>query len=282
MYQLRGALSADYNNYELKNGALVAISTLSKYSKEYDSVGNWTQETGLDAHTLSVEPRYADARNGDFHLLTGSELIDAGNPLSPYANEPSPNGKRINIGRYGNTAEAAKSPLESGVTLVSYRDGGKATGTNALVTWVFRGTNTAETLSIWYSPDAGATWTQLASGVAASAGNWTWNTEESEPSVQAKLRLETSGGAVSESSGVFSARNQPFKFYVNDSSRKGDVYCTAAGAATNDGLTPATPMADLNRLLEKYDLEAGDTVYVDTGIYDSGLTPWREIGRAHV
>ena len=275
VYQLRGNLTADYNNYELKDGALVAISTLSKYSKEYDSVGNWTQETGLDAHTLSVDPRYRDSRNGDFHLLAGSELIDAGNPLSPYANEPSPNGGRINIGRYGNTAEAAKSPLESGVTLVSYRDGGKASGTNALVTWVFRGTNTSETLSIYYSADAGAHWTLLAAGVSASSGNWTWNTETCEPSVQAKLKLVTSGGAESQSSGVFSARNQPFQFYVNDSSRKGDVYCTSVGSATNDGLTPSTPMADLNRLLEKYDLEAGDTVYVDTGTYDSGLTPWR-------
>lgn len=275
VYQLRGTLAADYNNYELKNGALVAISTLSKYSKEYDSVGNWTQETGLDAHTLSVDPLYADARNGDFHLLPESELIDAGNPASAYAREPSPNGGRINIGRYGNTTEAATSPLESGVTLVSFRDGGKATGTNALVTWVFRGTNTAETLDIWYSPDAGANWTLLASGVSARSGNWTWNTEECEPSVQAKLKLVTSGGAETQSSGVFSARNEPFKFYVNDASRVGDVYCSAVGAATNDGLTPGTPMADLNRLLEKYDLESGDTVYVDTGTYDSGLTPWR-------
>ena len=35
--------------------------------------------------------------------------IDAGDPASAYANEPAPNGGRINLGCYGNTAHASKS-----------------------------------------------------------------------------------------------------------------------------------------------------------------------------
>jgi hypothetical protein len=38
-----------------------------------------------------------------------SPCIDAGDPNSPYENEPLPNGGRINMGAYGNTIEASKS-----------------------------------------------------------------------------------------------------------------------------------------------------------------------------
>ena len=40
-----------------------------------------------------------------------SNCIDAGNPGCPPGSEPSPNGNRINMGAYGGTAEASKSPL---------------------------------------------------------------------------------------------------------------------------------------------------------------------------
>jgi hypothetical protein len=41
---------------------------------------------------------------------TNSLCIDAGNPGCSPANEPVPNGNRINMGAYGRTAEAGKSP----------------------------------------------------------------------------------------------------------------------------------------------------------------------------
>ena len=39
-----------------------------------------------------------------------SPCIDAGDPNSPVGGEPAPNGGRINMGAYGGTAEASKSP----------------------------------------------------------------------------------------------------------------------------------------------------------------------------
>ena len=39
-----------------------------------------------------------------------SPAVDAGNPASDYANEPSPNGHRVNLGAYGNTPQATMSP----------------------------------------------------------------------------------------------------------------------------------------------------------------------------
>ena len=70
--------------------------------------------------------RYADLASMDVHLLSPagyvvnggafgpatnacSSAIDAGDPDADYANEPSPNGDRLNLGAYGNTAEASRT-----------------------------------------------------------------------------------------------------------------------------------------------------------------------------
>jgi hypothetical protein len=73
---------------------------------------------------ISADPLFADAANSDFHLKSQygrwngkswvnddvtSPCIDAGAPEDAYINEPSFNGNRINMGAYGNTAEASKS-----------------------------------------------------------------------------------------------------------------------------------------------------------------------------
>jgi hypothetical protein len=49
--------------------------------------------------------------------LSNSPCIDAGDTNSPYALEPWPNGKRINMGAYGNTTVASLSPLVSGISI---------------------------------------------------------------------------------------------------------------------------------------------------------------------
>ena len=42
----------------------------------------------------------------DVHALNRKLTVDTGDPASPFANEPRPNGKRVNLGYYGNTPEA--------------------------------------------------------------------------------------------------------------------------------------------------------------------------------
>ncbi len=58
---------------------------------------------------IRQNPLFVDFTNGDFHLQSGSPCIDGGDPASDYSKEPAPNGCRINMGAYGNTAEATTS-----------------------------------------------------------------------------------------------------------------------------------------------------------------------------
>ena len=68
--------------------------------------------SAMDVHLQSKEGRW----NGSAWEKDDedSPALDAGEPAADFAAEPSPNGARINLGAYGNTAEASKSlaPIE--------------------------------------------------------------------------------------------------------------------------------------------------------------------------
>lgn len=94
-------------------------ATIINYS---DIQGGWIGEGNIN-----VNPLFANVANGDYHLKSHagrwdsnsqswvydevtSPCIDAGNPGCPVGDEPEPNGNRINMGAYGGTAEASKTP----------------------------------------------------------------------------------------------------------------------------------------------------------------------------
>lgn len=87
-----------------------------------DVQGGWEGEGNID-----VDPLFALPDGGDYHLksqagrwdaVSGSWVvdevtspcIDAGSPDSPVAFEPFPNGEIVNMGAYGGTTRASKSP----------------------------------------------------------------------------------------------------------------------------------------------------------------------------
>jgi len=101
--------------------------------------GGWWGIGNIDADPCFVDPGYWDPNgtpedanddfwvDGDYHLKSqagrwdpnskswvqdyvSSPCIDAANPGCPVGDEPAPNGNRRNIGAYGGTAEASKSP----------------------------------------------------------------------------------------------------------------------------------------------------------------------------
>ncbi len=86
---------------------------------------------------IDADPLFADPNNGDFHLKSQagrwdpageswvmddvtSPCIDAGDPNSPVGDEPEPNGGRINMGAYGGTAEASKTPPTGPIVYIQW------------------------------------------------------------------------------------------------------------------------------------------------------------------
>ncbi|MBO6028359.1 MAG: right-handed parallel beta-helix repeat-containing protein, partial [Bacteroidales bacterium] len=294
IYDVRGTLFANHNDLHTTDGGLVALTHEGALATERGSVNAWYNYNGQDAKSLSYEPGFANARYDDFHLKSTagrydpnakdyvttdtetSALVDAADSAVDCSKEPAPNGGRANLGRYGGTDEASKTSAGGGLTLVALNDGGKASGNAFPITWLARGSTTNATLTISYWN--GGSWQILANGVPADNEVWYWDTTTLPASVQGRIKLEASDGTSPVENAIpFAVRNEGdrFTFYVNDGSREGDEYCTAVGKSTNDGLTQGTPMDDLNALLQKYTLESGDTVLVDTGRYLSGIQPWR-------
>ncbi len=76
------------------------------YSNRVSGPANFTDAENNDYHLKSAEGRWDG--NGWVNDDVTSNCINAGDPNSSFANEPADNGDRINIGRYGNTAEASK------------------------------------------------------------------------------------------------------------------------------------------------------------------------------
>ena len=65
----------------------------------------------LDVHLMSSAGYRTNADDG-WHLSPGvvSAGLDAGDPNDSYADEPAPNGSRVNVGAYGATGQASKTP----------------------------------------------------------------------------------------------------------------------------------------------------------------------------
>ncbi|KAB2899416.1 MAG: hypothetical protein F9K31_07675, partial [Dokdonella sp.] len=89
----------------------------------YSIVYSITQQVGTG--NIHANPLFADATNGDYHLRSAggrytpsgwvldavtSPGIDTGDPASGFSQESQPNGGRINLGAWGNTAQASRSP----------------------------------------------------------------------------------------------------------------------------------------------------------------------------
>ncbi|MFX5705482.1 hypothetical protein ABTE52_21080, partial [Acinetobacter baumannii] len=74
-----------------------------------------TQPFTEDFHNRSTAGRW----NGAGFTLDGysAATIDAGDPAEPIGLEPTPNGSLVNLGSYGGTAEASKTP--SGACVVT-------------------------------------------------------------------------------------------------------------------------------------------------------------------
>ncbi len=102
-------------------------SWLCEYNCCYGNTYDWYDSAQPGTGSISNNPEFASLSPSgeDFHLMStvgrytpngwttdgiSSPCIDAGDPVSVWTNEPSPNGGRINMGAYGNTKEASRTP----------------------------------------------------------------------------------------------------------------------------------------------------------------------------
>ena len=99
---------------------------------------------------ISVNPLFADRVTGDLHLKSiggrwdpatsswvkdtyTSRCIDAGDPEFAFSQETAANGGRVNMGAYGNTAQASKSSMFAQISFTPGVDGLSRTGNHVFV-----------------------------------------------------------------------------------------------------------------------------------------------------
>jgi parallel beta-helix repeat protein len=284
---------SDYNDlYVTANGAVGQWETVSQAT-----LTAWQSSSGQDADSISVSPLFVStgtdfheqSLNSSFHggtlapVLNGatglpqanpgvltkdsseSPAIDRGDPTFTYANEPAPNGAFINLGAYGDTAQASLSPVSyvlvlqpsAGQTLIELQNVG--------ITW--RSQDTSGTVNIELLQN-GTPLLAIATGVANS-GSYQWtipNSLTAEGGYTISVTRNAAPTAVGVSS-PFIIQGAVTSFYVNGSST-GGIFTTAAGSDANSGLDPAHPKATIQALLAAYQLGEGDTIFVDQGTYN--------------
>jgi hypothetical protein len=113
---INNATLADYRVGLLRNTGTTELSLRNSILANADDLSEITDSTGV-AYNLIADGGLAGSNGnftatpvfvgvGDYHVQPESPSIDAGDPLSDYSNESENNGKRINLGAYGNTSEA--------------------------------------------------------------------------------------------------------------------------------------------------------------------------------
>ena len=119
--------TAAAENLTVTNAVLSAdplfVSPLSEYRDALAQNGIYTFPStaeksygilaGLDVHPLSSGGYCVNGGAEGPFSAQYSPAIDAGDETSDFANEPEPNGERVNLGAFGNTTEASKSVVEA-------------------------------------------------------------------------------------------------------------------------------------------------------------------------
>jgi len=223
----------------------------------------WTSPSGLPTMLNSTEVVDAVQSSG----------IDRGDKQDDNSLEPIPNGGFINLGAYGNTSQASKSPVE--YVLVFLPDGGETWPAEQEFTIKWRSHDAVGNVRIDLLVDGTADPFVEIAAAEQNDGEFAWTIPASIPAgVDYRVeitRLDTQLSATS--TGAFAITAPISAFYVNDGSLDGDVLLGPTGQPmglgddANDGLTPANPKASIRALLEAYDMEPGDVIFVNTGLY---------------
>ncbi|NCC50972.1 MAG: hypothetical protein EOM20_07115, partial [Spartobacteria bacterium] len=282
--------NSDYNCFHAANGALVGNS-----GGDRTTLAEWRMATGGDANSLSCDPGFVNTAGEDFHLEStrgsyhggawSADGADSPGLDTGYGDaglEPEPNASPLhasnrgmrNLGAYGGTEQGSLTPSNRRLRLYAPRGGDIYVNQAIPVTirWTWAGTNWqgADTVALEYSANAGGTWNGIAgaSAVVATDGQYAWDISGLTPGPLYRVRATCNQDASAiDASPDYFRIGGTLTFYVNDTSINLNAWCTAPGNDANDGLTPATPKATVQAVLDAYDLEPGDMLRIDTGDY---------------
>ena len=142
-------------------------SFVNNMSKIGDSMvyGNPLFAAADDCHLLS-EAGYFDSEGVIHYAAEGvrSPAIDAGDPESDFSRESEPNGVCVNLGRYGNTEQASRTPAAvpavAGAPTVEWNDPDGYSMPTVSFTMGGSGSYTARGV-IYVSTDGGTTWVDV-------------------------------------------------------------------------------------------------------------------------
>ncbi|HVT30147.1 MAG TPA: right-handed parallel beta-helix repeat-containing protein, partial [Lacipirellulaceae bacterium] len=259
---------------------------------------DWQSATFADQNSLSQNPAFVNftefheqSQYGSYHggslapTLNGttglpqlapgtltidaaqSPAIDRGNPTDAFANEPAANGGFINLGAYGNTTQASLSPAQ--YVLVTGPDGGETWPADQSFAIRWRSHDFTGNVKIELLDSTGAVSTVIVASTA-NTGSYTWSIPAAFTPGDYRIRVTRldAGSTTDTSNGLFSIPAPIHLYYVNDGTVSVGDWTTAPGNDANDGLSPATPKASIQALLNAYDLGPGDTIRVDAGTYN--------------
>ncbi len=219
-----------------------------------------------------------------------SRLIDRGNAASLVGDEPSPNGGFVNIGSHGGTSQASKSP--EFFTFVTTPNGGETWPLEQSFTIRWRNEQIGSgTVRLDLMRDGASEPVMIIAEAAANTGSFTWTIPTTTPlSNEYRVRVSHPNQTMIDvSDNTFAIVPAITVYYVNDATVEPGDLTTAPGDDANDGLSPNTPKASVQAILDAYDLELNSILLLDAGIYefssnivvgpsDSGLT-LRGIGK---
>ena len=188
-----GSVTSDYNDIYVTDGAIAG-----NWLGPRATLSSWQQVSLRDTHSISIDPRFVDGvtnfhlrstagsyRGAAFTAPTGGSFVadaelsfcvDGGDPAAGYAQEPAPNGGRLDLGAFGNTPDASLTPAARFSLLVEPLPGAKWFGTRT-VTWLTRGPWAGgDLVKLEFSPNGGVSWTNIVASVDYSLGRYDWNT----------------------------------------------------------------------------------------------------------
>jgi len=278
IYRFSGTYHGDYNNLFATNGACLGFNNGKR-----PYLRDWQSASGSDSNSLTHNPMFVDASSGDFHLRSSmpsgtyvnamgswtnfaehSPCIDGGPLFGSFTNEPAPAGDRINIGPDGNTAMASLSLTNEWLLATGLNDGGPISNRLDLA-WLYGNMTNDTPVDLEYYRGPGESWQTIATNIPVTAGSYSWTPTNLIGSPLCLWRV-ISASATDTIDNVMNIH--PYALYINDNSTNNDIYCSATGGVLAAGVSSNDPHSSVLSLLTTYDLDGGDTIYIDTGTYN--------------